>query len=124
MICAERWENSRGASMTEAELFGVTTAPARHRGRHKCRHGDPPTARQLHVLLYCWRRCLQGWPPTYREIAVACYPACQVETGRQSARQCLYWLSRKGLLTITPRIARGLQLTEAGLLACEQAAGR
>uniref|UniRef100_A0A6M3LPT4 Putative transcriptional repressor n=1 Tax=viral metagenome TaxID=1070528 RepID=A0A6M3LPT4_9ZZZZ len=90
------------------------------KGRRKVKVGDAPTKRQLHVLQYIWRRCEQGWPPTLAEIGTSCYPSAKEESSRQSARHCVYWLEKKGLLQRSPRIARGLKLTARGLAACQK----
>jgi len=90
-------------------------------GRRRVRKGDPPTAKQLHVLQYIARRCEQGWPPSLAEIGTACYPGSNHDCGRQAARACVLWLERKGLVRRTPRISRGLQLTEHGKATCKEA---
>jgi SOS-response transcriptional repressor LexA len=78
----------------------------------------PPTTRQGDVLRFIASSTAErGFPPTLREISDG---VCIVSTNGVSDH--LAALSRKGLVTVTPGVARGIVLTAKGKAWLEQSA--
>jgi SOS-response transcriptional repressor LexA len=70
----------------------------------------PPTARQTQVLRIIAARTLaSGYPPSLRELC----DLVGIASTNGVSDHCTA-LERKGMLTVTPRVSRGMVLTPAG----------
>jgi LexA DNA binding domain len=86
------------------------------------RSSRPPSPRQVDVLRFIAEQIDgHGYPPTRREIClgIGIGPKSTLAVDEQLAR-----LARKGLLRVTPKIARGIAITTAGRIVLQSAAPR
>jgi repressor LexA len=73
-------------------------------------HDEPDEVITLRLIRDCVAQ--RGYPPSRREIAEACGWA-----GPSSAQDLVRLLEARGLIRTAPGIPRGLQITEAGMVA-------
>jgi repressor LexA len=74
------------------------------------RQGNPLTKRQKQVLRFIRRKIIQGIPPTRREISAGGLGS----DNPSASASYLEALEKKGYIKRSPRISRGIRLTELG----------
>ena len=76
--------------------------------------GDPLTSRQQEVFDFIVEEIKKGRPPSLKEIGNACYPNCLGMTAVTSARNCLWYIEKKGYITRKTGETRAIWLTDLG----------